>query len=268
MRDLKVTIIQLDLVWENPEENLINLNQKIEQISEKQELVVLPEMFNTGFSINPEKCAENIDGSTVNWLKNKAKEKDCVFTGSLIISENNHFYNRLIWMNPDGSFFTYDKRHLFRMSDEFKLFSAGSERLIVELKGWKIMPLVCYDLRFPVWSKNRFSNNKYEYDLLICMANWPEARSLIWKTLLHARAIENQVYVIGVNRIGVDGLGISFSGDSSIIDPNGELIHRVKPFEESVKSVIISYDELALIRKDFTVGLDWDDFCIKIKKHN
>lgn len=255
MRDLKVTIIQTELHWENIDENLEMLGQKLSQIEDETDLIVLPEMFNTGFTMSSEKLAEEMDGKTMQWMKNAAKEKSCVVVGSLIINENRNYYNRLIWMRTDGSYETYDKRHLFRMMDEHKYFSGGDERIVVELNGWRICPFVCYDLRFPVWCRN-----KGDYDCLIYIANWPGARRSAWSTLLLARAIENQVYVIGVNRIGKDGNDIVFSGGSAVIDPKGQVISKTQPHQENIETVSLSYEELEDFRKKFPVGLDGDEF--------
>ncbi|MFZ4401495.1 MAG: amidohydrolase [Bacteroidales bacterium] len=263
MKNLKISILQSDLVWESPEQNLANFNLKIAAIKENPDIIVLPEMFNTAFSINPAKCAETMEGITVGWMKNKAKEKACVITGSLLIKENEKYFNRLIWMHADGNYFSYDKRHLFRMSDEFKIFNGGNQRSIVELKGWKINLNICYDLRFPVWSRNTYKDGNYEYDLMIYIANWPASRSNIWQTLLKARAIENQSYVIGVNRIGNDGFGTPHSGDSLVIDPVGNVLLQAEASIEETYTVDISKDFITDFRNKFTVGLDWDEFEIK-----
>jgi predicted amidohydrolase len=192
------------------------------------------------------------------WMAKTAAEKKAVVTGSMIIKENDHFYNRLIWMNPDGSFKQYDKRHLFRMADEHKVFTGGNKKTIVSLNGWRLCPLVCYDLRFPVWSRNR-----NEYDCLIYVANWPERRNYAWRHLLIARAIENQSFVIGVNRIGEDGKGITHSGDSAVIEPKGELISHIKAHTESIETIKLSYSELIEYRKAFPANLDADSFKIE-----
>lgn len=260
MEDLKIAFIQSNLIWENPSENLAAFDKKIADIKEKPDIVLLPEMFNTAFSINPAICAENINGITFNWMKNKASAYKCIIAGSLLISENSKFYNRLIWMQPDGNYSFYDKRHLFRMSEEFKIIDGGNKRTIVELKGWKINLNICYDLRFPVWSRNTFKNGAYEYDLLINVANWPASRSYIWQTLLKARAIENQTYVVGVNRVGNDGFGTPHSGDSMIVDPLGNILQQATASMEEAIIQTISADFIKEFRNKFTVGLDWDQF--------
>jgi omega-amidase len=269
MEDLKVTIIQANLQWENKHSNMQLFSQRIGSISEKTDLIVLPEMFTTGFSMKPQEFAEAMDGPTVEWMQEQAQLKNCVVTGSFICEENGNYFNRLLWVNADGSFQTYDKRHLFRMANEDGHYTAGQKKVIVELKGWKICPLVCYDLRFPVWSRNTLLNQvttdtiesiQYEYDVLIYVANWPEVRSYPWKTLLLARAIENQCYVVGLNRVGDDGNAIYHSGDSAVINAKGVIISQTKPHEESVETVALNYTELATFRKNFPAMLDADKF--------
>jgi len=262
MQQFKISFIQSDLNWESPDLNLKQFGEKIDNINSHPDLIVLPEMFNTAFSINPEKCAETIEGQSINWMKQQAIVKNCVIVGSLLIKENNSFFNRLVWMQNDGSFQYYDKRHLFRMSEEFRIFNRGSIRTIVELKGWKINLNICYDLRFPVWTKNTYNDGKYEYDILINIANWPASRSYVWQTLLKARAIENQCYVVGVNRVGDDGFGTPHSGDSMIVDPYGNEILRAQPYEEGVYETTIYKELLDDFRSKFTIGLDWDNFVI------
>jgi omega-amidase len=201
-----------------------------------------------------------MDGPTVQWMAQKAKEKNCVVTGSLAISEGGRFYNRLIWMQPDGTFQYYNKRHLFRMGNEQRFFSAGDEKIIVEIKGWRICPLICYDLRFPVFSRNSFAEDEYNYDLLIYVANWPAPREIVWKTLLVARALENLSYVAGVNRIGIDGHGIKHQGDSAVIDYRGRQLTTLLPNIRGINTVKLSLSELISFRRNFQVGLDWDQF--------
>lgn len=257
--NLKVTIVQSQLYWEDIDKNLEMFSQKLEQIQEETDLVVLPEMFSTGFSMNSEKLAESMEGKAVNWMIEKARSKNFVVTGSLIIKEDGKYYNRLIWAQPDGNIQTYDKRHLFRMANENDFFSSGKQKLIVELKGWKICPLICYDLRFPVWSRNQ----NQQYDCLIYVANWPEARKEPWTKLLQARAIENQVYVIGINRVGQDGKAINYSGSSAIIDPKGNDISQITEYEESIQTFELDKQDLEDFREKFPVTMDADDFEIK-----
>ncbi len=252
--NLKVSIVQSVIMWENIDGNLMHFGNKLDEI-EECDLIVLPEMFTTGFSMRSSDLAESMTGKTLQWLKEKSALKNADIVCSLIIREAGKYYNRLVWMRPDGTFETYDKRHLFRMSDEHEHFSQGSKRLIVEIKGWRICPLICYDLRFPVWSRNNES-----FDALIYIANWPESRRGPWQILLKARAIENQVYVVGVNRLGKDGQGTAFAGDSAVINPKGIKISKTKAFTESVESITLSLEELNDFRKKFPVGLDVDKF--------
>jgi predicted amidohydrolase len=263
MQDLSVTIIQSNLVWEDTEANLTNFDGKLSQIDNLADLIVLPEMFSTGFSINPKKISEKPDGRTFCWMQEWAAKLSCVVTGSVLIDDNGKYFNRLFWVCPDGSFDYYDKRHLFRLGEEYKVFSAGQKRIIFELNGWKIFPQICYDLRFPVWSKNRYLNNQYEFDLMIYVANWPEVRGHAWKQLLIARAIENQACVVGVNRVGRDGKQIPHSGDSLILDFKGQILVQANPHKEETITTQISYSEMKNFREQFTVGLDWDGFEIK-----
>jgi omega-amidase len=217
MQNLIVTFIQTELVWEDIQANLEMLDEKIGAIENPTDLILLPEMFSTGFSMNPVGLAETMHGNTVAWMIKKATEKSADIAGSLMVEEDGCYFNRLIWAKPDGRVLTYDKRHLFRMTGEEKVYSAGSHRLTVELKGWRIRPFICYDLRFPVWMRN--SDNPY--DLAIVIANWPASREIQWQTLLRARAIENQSYVIGVNRVGVGGKQIEYNGYSCVVDYQG-----------------------------------------------
>lgn len=284
MSTLTITTIQAKLQWEDKAANLQQFSEKINGIREHTEVVVLPEMFSTGFSMKPEVLAERMDGPTVQWMKKTAAAKRVILTGSLIIEEEGNYFNRLIWMLPNGEYGYYDKRHRFAYAGENEHYTAGKKRLIASVKGWKINLLVCYDLRFPVWSRqtperdpaqpeteSRDTSNRQlpidgkpdglEYDLLIYVANWPERRSHAWKTLLQARAIENQSYVVGVNRVGEDGNAIAHSGDSMIIDPLGEVLyHGVK--EEAVFTYTLRKERLEEVRSRFPFWRDADDFSI------
>jgi omega-amidase len=260
MQDLKVVIIQSGIVWENPDANLEHFGKKLDIVKKPVDLIILPEMFNTAFSMNPSVCAEKPDGKTMQWLKEKAAEKKCAITASLLTNDNNKYYNRLIWVSPDGKYQQYDKKHLFRFAGEHEVFTAGKGKITPDINGWKFRPLVCYDLRFPVWSMNSFANEKFEYDCLIYIANWPEKRRDAWMSLLVARAIENQSYVIGVNRIGADGKGIEYSGDSMIIDPKGNIIIQAPAHKDAVETATLSCSELKTYRENFPVSLDWDKF--------
>jgi omega-amidase len=258
---LKVTIIQTSLHWEDVDANLEMFSEKISALKETSDVIILPEMFSTGFSMNASALSEPMNGKAVKWMQEKASEKNCVITGSLIIKEDNKFYNRLIWMKPDGSFEVYDKRHLFALAHEDKTYTPGNKKLIVEYKGWKIHPLVCYDLRFPVWSRR---TKKEDYDLLIYAANWPERRIAAWSQLLIARAIENQCYVAGVNRVGNDGNNIYHSGDSAIINYKGEAINNSCADESCSETISLSQKELTTFREQLPFIEDADDFTINI----
>jgi omega-amidase len=257
MENLKITVFQGHLFWENIDKNLQNISLRLAGIREKTDLIILPEMFNTGFSMNAEKLAEPMYGKTMQWMQETAQKFGAVVTGSLIIAEGGHYYNRLIWMRPDGSYAQYDKRHLFTMAKEQETYTAGTEKLIVELNGWKICPVICYDLRFPVWLRNVDA----AYDLLIVVANWPEKRSLHWRTLIPARAIENLAYVIGVNRVGHDGNEVYHSGDSECIDPAGNVVYY-KRDEEDVYTFSILAEEVTKARRYFPFLKDADVFTI------
>lgn len=262
--DLQVSFIQTFLQWEKIEDNLHHFSSMLEGL-EETDLVLLPEMFNTGFTMNSSTVAEKMDGVTMSWMKQKAIDRNVVICGSLIIEDGGQYYNRLIWMRPDGSCAHYDKKHLFRMAEEHKSFSPGKNRLIVELKGWKIFPQICYDLRFPVYSRNNFrienDTLEAEYDLSFYIANWPASRVSAWSTLLKARAIENQAYVLGVNRIGEDGNGIIYNGQSVAIDAKGDVIKSAKD-KDAVFRVNFSKLELESYRSKFPVGMDRDKFAL------
>ncbi len=257
MNDLRITLVQTGLVWEDRDANLTGLSDKLSALEAgATDLIVLPEMFSTGFTMNATGVAETMKGRAVEWMAKLAAEKNCAVTGSLVIKEEDCYYNRLIWMLPGGSFEIYDKRHLFRMGEEQHTYTSGKKRIIVNLNGWKICPLICYDLRFPVWSRN----NPPAYDCLIYVANWPQKRSYAWKHLLIARAIENLSYVVGVNRTGTDGNGIEHSGDSAVMDARGEIISKTRTAEESVETVKLSWNELEEFRKNFPAAMDADNF--------
>lgn len=221
--NLDILCVQADLAWEDIDANLTLFETLINQNKKPVDLILLPEMFNSGFTMNTQNCAEPMHGKTMKWMKHIAIQTSSVICGSLIIKEDNKFYNRIIWQRRDGSYSYYDKRHLFSMAGEDNVFTPGKEKLIVEINGWKICPLICYDLRFPVWSRNT-----EEYDILIYLASWPKIRAYAWNTLLKARAIENQSYVIGVNRVGKDGNSFEYTGDTVVIDPAGISVSEIK----------------------------------------
>jgi len=254
MTNLKVTAIQTNLFWEDIAANLEQLEKQFATLVNNTDIIILPEMFSTGFSMTPAKFAEKPDGKTLKWLKKQAQKTNAVITGSYIVKEAGNYFNRLIWMQPDGVFQTYNKRHLFSLSDEPKHYTAGQEKLIVDYKGWKICPLICYDLRFPIWSRN-----VENYDLLIYVANWPEKRAHHWRSLLMARAIENQSYTVGVNRVGNDGNDYYHSGDTSLIDFAGNiLLHTAHA--EGVHTLILDYQKQQTFRKRFQFLVDKASF--------
>jgi predicted amidohydrolase len=255
MQDLKVTLIQSSLHWESPGANMAMFEEKIWKIDQPTDLIVLPEMFTTGFTMNASKVAEPMNYNAFKWMKQQASQTGAVITGSVVIKDKGNYFNRLIWMQPDGQFSIYDKRHLFRMAGEDQVYSFGAEKIIKEIKGWKILPLICYDLRFPVWSRNI----ENQYDLLLYVANWPSARSTAWETLLRARAIENISYVAGLNRVGEDGNSNLYSGDSAIINAKGEDVINLQG-QEFISTVKLNYNELKDFRQKFPANLDSDRF--------
>lgn len=262
MSTLTISTIQTNLHWEDKAANLQMLEEKINSLYQNTSVVILPEMFSTGFSMKAEFLAETMDGPTIHWMKKISTQNRVILTGSLIIKDNENIYNRLIWMMPNGEYGFYDKRHLFGFGDEDKHYQAGNKRLISSVKGWKINMQVCYDLRFPVWARQQpHGNSGYEYDVLIYVANWPERRSHAWKTLLCARAIENQCYVIGVNRVGYDGHGIYHSGNSVVIDPLGEELYHMAD-KEDIFTITLQKEKLEEVRTKFPFLKDGDNFTI------
>lgn len=255
---LTISLIQTALHWEDKDANLQMFDNKIANIKERTELVILPEMFSTGFSMQPEELAEGMDGNTVLWMKHTAARRNIILAGSVIIEEDGHFFNRFLWVLPNGQTGHYDKRHLFAYAREEEHYTAGNKKLIAQVNGWKVCPIVCYDLRFPVWIRQDPDSNK-QYDLLICVADWPESRSLAWNALLQARAIENQCYVAGVNCIGVDGNGITYSGDSCIIDPMGNIIAKENK-TETIITHTIGKEVVSETRNRFPFLNDADNF--------
>jgi omega-amidase len=293
MSTLTITTIQSNLHWEDKTANLQMFEEKIRQMQQKTELVILPEMFSTGFSMQTEKLAEKMDGTTITWMKKLSAEKKIILTGSLIIEDEGNYYNRLVWMLPNGQYGFYDKRHLFAYGQEDQHYTPGNKRLIASVKGWKINLQVCYDLRFPVWSRQKPDATTLadlvaseleakdfplppteeggasvvapdlvpEYDVLVYVANWPERRNHAWKTLLQARAIENQCYVVGVNRVGNDGNGLYHSGDSMIVDAMGAVLYT-KPAEEDIFTITLQKESLDETRNKLPFLKDADRFII------
>jgi len=264
MNNLEILYIQSNLAWENPAQNRKNFEKKIQAQGQGCDIIVLPETFTTGFPVDPTPFAETTDGKSIAWMRQMAAQTGAVVTGSLLLKDNNSYANALIWMRPNGSFERYDKRHVFSMGGEHKHIKAGDSQLVVELKGWKIRPMVCYDLRFPVWCKNRYENGVFEYDLAIFVANWPAVRVFPWDALLVARAIENQAYVLGVNRVGIDGEGNNYNGHSKLIDAKGAVISEAPEDKESAIRVTLSGKQLQQFRNKFNVGRDWDRFEITV----
>lgn len=269
MSNLPVTLIQTALHWEDKKANLEMLQNKIAGITEKTALIILPEMFSTSFSMNKEILAETMEGTTVTWMKNTAASRGAILTGSIVAKESvdgkTVYYNRLIWMLPNGETGLYDKRHLFAYGKEEQHYSPGKKRLIASVNGWKVNLQVCYDLRFPVWQRQSRSQTPLlnpEYDLLIVVANWPTARSHAWRTLLQARAIENQCFVIGVNRTGVDGNGLSYPGESLVVGPLGETIKQLGA-EDEIFSHILDREKLEEVRLKYPFWRDADSFLIQ-----
>ncbi len=277
MSSLTITTIQTELQWEDKAANLKRFEERIFAIAEATEVIVLPEMFSTGFSVRPAALAERMDGPTLAWMQEIAARKKSILTGSIIVEEYGNYYNRMIWMLPNGEYGYYDKRHRFAYAGEDEHYTAGHKRLIASVKGWKVLLLVCYDLRFPVWSRQSLSKAQepdapaaasaaqtadLEYDLLLYVANWPESRAHAWKTLLQARAIENQCFVAAVNRIGEDGNGISYRGDTMVLDPLGATLYHAAEKDEA-HTLTLRKEDLAGIRQRFPFWRDADRFSIE-----
>lgn len=259
---LTIALLQLDLKWQNATENRKHIESYWENHKKDTHLLILPEMFTTGFTMNAETCAETMQGETVHWMKNFSKKHNCLLIGSLIIQEEGKFYNRLLVVEGEQILAQYDKKHLFRMAEENNTYTAGIQKVVFTYKGWKICPMICYDLRFPVWSRNRCQNEKSEYDLLLYVANWPQRRVKHWQQLLIARAIENQCYVAGVNRVGVDGIGIEYTGQSAIIDFLGNSLYVWEKNEQEMLFATLSKTELEEYRNRFPAWQDADDFTL------
>lgn len=258
---LNVTLIQTTLFWEDKSANLQMFDDYFQDINES-DLIVLPEMFTTGFSMNPKDHAESMDGPTVSWMKNWSRQLNAAIVGSIIIKEKGHYFNRLLFVFPHGEIETYDKRHLFSLAGEEKFYSSGKDKRVVDFKGWKICPLICYDLRFPVWARNVEA-----YDLLLYVANWPARRKEAWQTLLKARAIENQSFVLGVNRVGPDGNNIDHSGNSIVHDPLGNDLSQMRESESQVFQITLSKNDLQEVRNKFSFLADRDTFSITGRLH-
>lgn len=258
--DLRISFLQFPIEWEQKEKNLVSCESRLKEAKGKTDLVVLPEMFTTGFSMNAAALAEEMTGKTVSTVKRWANTYNLAITGSFIAHEEEHFYNRAFFITPDGQVYHYDKRHLFSMAGETRTYTAGSERPVILYKGWNICLQICYDLRFPVWSRNQDN----EYDLLIYMANWPEVRSAVWQPLLQARAIENQAYVCGVNRTGIDGKGFNYAGGSVLFSPKGEMLGCAYSRKHCLLTRTLSAEKLMTFRRKFPVANDQDSFQLNL----
>lgn len=258
MPDLKVALVQSQQFWEDKTKNFDHFERHLSVLNEPVDLIVLPEMFNTAFSMSAERIAESMQGPSIAWLKKMASSQQCALVASLVIKENDCYFNRMVVVDRGGILAHYDKRHLFRMADEHHSYTPGNDRVILQLNGWDILLQVCYDLRFPVFSRNKTIGNRTEYDAALYIANWPEKRSDIWSTLLRARAIENQCYVMGVNRVGIDGNGITYSGDSQLIDPWGNVNFQFAKNQEAVKILTLHKETIEHIREAFPAFKDAD----------
>ncbi|MGJ5642709.1 amidohydrolase [Formosa sp. S-31] len=254
---LKIALLQTDLIWEDPKANRLNLEAQIREISETSDLIVLPEMFTTGFTMQAEPYAEFMEGTTIQWMKSLAGEKGSAIAGSLIISEEGNLYNRLVFVTPDGHVSYYDKRHTFTLAGEDRVYTSGRSRAIISYKGWNICPLICYDLRFPVWARYQ-----EDYDVLLYVANWPKPRINAWDTLLQARAIENMSYCVGVNRVGQDSKGHEYTGHSAAYSPLGEPLTGFLPGEKGIRIVSLHKQQLQDARAKFKFLNDRDAFTL------
>jgi omega-amidase len=258
---MRVSIVQTPLTWENPEANRAMLEEKLWSLKGQTDLIVLPEMFTTGFSMNAQSLAEPMQLTTFRWMKQLASHTGAALTGSYIVKENGLYYNRMLWMQPDGQYYTSDKRHLFRKAGETDSYTAGTERLLINWQDWNFLPLICYDLRFPVWSRNKWQGEQAQYDCLVYVANWPSARHMAWETLLRARAIENLSYCIGVNRIGKDEKGLEYLGGSVVLNFKGEALTEASS-AETIQTISLEKAPLENFRRQFPFYLENDRFVI------
>lgn len=267
---LKIACVQTDIIARDPSKNFYHLDELFKKIQDDRDIIILPETFTTGFPAEPELFAENEDGTTMTWLRQKAKERNCVICGSFITAfgqepkakSQKPYHNTLVWMNPDGTYHTYNKRHTF-MGGEKEQLCCGQEQITIEYKGWKIRPFICYDLRFPIWLRNSYKDGEFGYDLGIVIANWPMQKAYIWNTLLSARAIENQAYFIGVNRVGIDHNNIPYIGETKVVNGKGRTVAELTENKEDILEVEIDMESLTKFRNYFTVHRDWDSFVIE-----
>lgn len=258
-QNLNIVLVQTNILWEDKPKNIEKLTSVLSEIKGEQKIVLFPEMFTTGFTMLPQKLAEFKNGETIQWMQNLSAKMGFAIGGSLIIKESENYLNRFIFVTPNGGLFQYDKRHLFRMGKENEVYAQGNQRVVFEYMGWRILPQICYDLRFPVWCRNR-----NDYDLMVNVANFPESRRDVWNTLLKARAIENQCYVAAVNRVGIDGMNISYSGDSQIVSPRGHVLSAAEQGREQLVYGTLSQSELNDFKVKFPTYLDADSFDIKL----
>jgi len=267
MSDLNIVLLQTDIAWEDKQQNVTLLENDyfIHLKPNTFDLLLLPEMFLTGFTMKTQTFYEEMDGKAIKWLKKWAKKLNCQIGGSLIIKEESNFYNRFVIVSEKGVETYYDKAHLFRMGDENHHFTKGQNRVVHQIKGWRILLQVCYDLRFPVFSRNRNINDNKEYDVMLYVANWPKIRSHIWTNLLQARAIENQAYCIGVNRVGVDGNNVEHSGDSMAVSPWGQVMYKALPNQRDIQLIHLKREVLNDIKAKFPAYLDADNFELRLK---
>ncbi|MHB0775322.1 amidohydrolase [Halomonas sp. WWR20] len=266
MSQLRTTLVQADLCWEDPDANCRALETLLAGLgSEQTDLIVLPEMFATGFTMNSREMAEPMENSArVAWMREQAVTRGCAMTGSIAVHDGDLCFNRMLWATPEGEVRYYDKRHLFRMAGEHERYGMGHERVVVELKGVRLLLSVCYDLRFPVWLRQQAASGEhFEYDALICVANWPAPRRHPWRTLLQARAIENLCYVVGVNRVGEDAKGLAYAGDSMLVDFKGEALIDEAPDRSFVKTGVLDREALAQFREKFPAWMDADRFTLE-----
>lgn len=256
---LRLSLVQSDLIWGDVKSNLEQFTQQLSVLKGKSDLIVLPEMFTSGFMMSGKEEISSYADMTVSWMSEQAKYLGSYIMGSFIVKDADFFYNRMYTVSPDGDISTYDKRHLFRMGNEHEHFAGGIEKGILSIGEWRIRPIVCYDLRFPVWSRNQ-----QDYDLLVCVANWPDARRDVWNTILKARALDNQSFVAGVNRVGTDGMNLAYAGDSALIDARGKVLAKCDDYKSTIQTTHISLNELRSFREKFPVYLDADDFEVKL----
>ncbi len=260
MENFRISIIQTDLHWQDISANLAMLEEKIWHLQGKTDLILLPEMFNTGFTMDAKNYSEPINYNTFKWMRQMAAQIGAIFCGSFIVKDEGAYFNRLHWVEPEGDFSFYNKRHLFRMGNEHIAYAPGKNKLIRNRHGWNILPLVCYDLRFPVWSRNRYNAARgLDYDVLIYVANWPASRTEVWETLLKARAMENQCFCIGINRTGSDGMGVDYAGRSMAVNYKGQVLNKVSG-EQSIETISLNLPELQKFRDSFPAYLDADEF--------